>query len=166
MFLGGIKMISNDNARCLVHKFIDTDRAHHRIVDKFTDFSGLHRSQHILLMHLSRCEVMPSQKELAEHLRISPTAVAVKIKKLETDGFIKRNQNSKDCRTNFVSITEKGREIVEKTQKIFKFIDLKMVEGLSEEEINILMRSFDKMQENLKNLEEYGIRGGKNYEMD
>ena len=93
-----------------------------------------------------------SQKELAEHLQISPTAIAVKIKKLESDGFIEREKQSGDSRFNKVSITDKGMDIVKRTECIFGGIDSKMIEGLSPDEIDNFIIITEKLRANLENL--------------
>lgn len=137
-----------------VHSFITTDRMHRRTVDKSVTVAGieLHRSQHMLLVHLQIRGGSFSQRELAEHLNISPAALAVKIKKLESDGFIDRKKMEKDCRTNAVSITEKGKKILDKTHRLFEEIDKRMISGIDKQELNIFVKCLGKMQENLQEI--------------
>ena len=56
----------------LIRLFICTDRMHKAYVDRFISELGIHRSQHMILMYLARCEKTPSQKELAQHFDVSP----------------------------------------------------------------------------------------------
>lgn len=142
-------MDRKDLARETVRSFMCTDRMHHRVVENFITDLGMHRSGHILLMHLSRNEGNISQRSLAEHLRISPTAASVKIKKLENDGFIIRKPDKTDARINYVSITPKGREIIEKSEKIFRSIDMAMVNNISDEELSAFIETLKKMHDNL-----------------
>ncbi len=137
-------------ARQVVGSFIGTNRLHKRVVDASIKSLGLHRSKHMLLMHLNRVGESFSQKDLAEHLQISPTAIAVKIKKLETDGFIERQKQHGDGRFNKVSITDKGMDIVNKTESIFQNIDSQMIEGISDKEIADFISITKKMQLNLQ----------------
>lgn len=145
-------MDKKELGRRVVGGFIGVNRLHKKAVDNSIKSLGLHRSQHILLMHLNRCGESFSQKELAEHLQISPTAIAVKIKKLESDGFIEREKQSADGRFNKVSITDKGMDIVKRTEYIFGGIDSKMIEGLSLEEIDNFISITEKLRANLDNL--------------
>lgn len=145
-------MNKKELGRKVVGGFIGVNRLHKRAVDNSIKSLGLHRSQHILLMHLNRCGESFSQKELAEHLQISPTAIAVKIKKLESDGFIEREKQSGDSRFNKVSITDKGMDIVKRTECIFGGIDSKMIEGLSPDEIDNFIIITEKLRANLENL--------------
>lgn len=142
--------------RKVVGSFIGVNRLHKRVVDNSIKSLGLHRSQHILLMHLNRHQESFSQKELAEHLQISPTAIAVKIKKLESDGFIERQKQSADGRFNKVSITEKGMDIVKRTECIFGGIDSKMIEGLTDTEIDNFISVAEKLRANLEKISEEG----------
>lgn len=137
--------------RHVVSNFISTDRLHRKTVDSAIKQLGLHRSQHILLMHLNKYGDALSQKKLAEHLGVSPTAVAVKIKKLESDGFIERKKVGSDSRINHVKITEKGMEIVKKTECIFKSIDNAMINGITPKEIDAFICCTKKMRDNLEN---------------
>ncbi len=143
-----------EKPRDAVHSFICTHRMHRRTVDNAVVSAGieLHRSQHMLLVHLQRRGDYFSQKELAAHLGISPAALAVKIKKLESDGFIIRKKAKKDSRINAVSITEKGKEILDKTHKLFAGIDKRMISGIDEAELKIFEKCLDKMRKNLQDV--------------
>ena len=68
--------------------FLCTDRLHRKIVEKRLEELKLHRSQHMMLMHLSRFKRTVSQKELAGSLSITPAAAAVSVKKLIEGGYI------------------------------------------------------------------------------
>jgi DNA-binding MarR family transcriptional regulator len=52
--------------------------------------TGLYGTQHRILMHLACRYMLPSQKELADHLQITPAAVTGALKKLEADGYIEK----------------------------------------------------------------------------
>lgn len=136
-------------ARETVRSFMCTDRMHKRVVENFINELGVHRSGHMLLMYLSRQKGELSQCEIAKELKISPTAASVKIKKLENDGLIIRNPDKTDARINYVSITPKGREIIEKSEKIFRNIDMAMVNNISDEELSAFIDTLKKMNDNL-----------------
>ena len=51
-----------------VRFFMRTDRLHKKLCEKRLSEIALHRSQHVMLMHLSRFGRTVSQKELAESL--------------------------------------------------------------------------------------------------
>ncbi len=108
-----------------------------------------------MLMHLSCCESIPSQKDLAKHFDISPAAVAGTLKKLEADGYIERGKCSErqDSRFNEIKITERGREATMQSRQYFKHIDSEALRGFTDSELEMLTAFLLRMQENLKSIE-------------
>lgn len=143
-------------ASTIIKKFICTDRLHKACVDRMISKIGLHRSQHMMLMFLARHGEYLSQKQISEMTEISPAAVAVTLKKLENGGYIEKRADDTDGRFNRISITDAGREIVEKSREFFSFVDEKMCEGLTAEELATFEKCLDKMGENIKNIDSKG----------
>lgn len=142
-----------ENAMTLFKK---TNRLHQKIFGKSVCNLELNRSQHMLLMHLVHHDEVTSQRELASQLEISPPAIAVVLKRLEKDGYIERTANQNDSRYNRISVTDKGRELAERTHKTFRSIDLQMFDGLSRNELTVFSECLEKMHENLKHMCESG----------
>ncbi|MBQ4630087.1 MAG: MarR family transcriptional regulator [Clostridia bacterium] len=134
----------------LIHLFICTDRMHKSCVDRAISKLGIHRNQHIILMHLAMRDETPSQKELAEHLKVSTAAVAVALQTLENDGYIARSTDEKDGRYKKIYITDKGKETVEISKKIFCEIDSAMCQSLTDEELDNMKTYLEKMRDGLK----------------
>ena len=147
-------MTEHNELHSLIHLFICTDRMHKSCVDRAISKLGIHRNQHIILMHLARRGDLPSQKELAEHLRVSPAAVAVALQTMENDGYISRTPDEKDGRYKKIEITDKGKETVEKSRRIFYEIDSAMCGGLTGDELFNMKNYLEKMRNGLKELEE------------
>jgi len=141
-----------ENTKQLVHEFIAASKLHHRAIENAVRGMKIHHSGHRLLVHLSRCDVMPSQKEIAARFDISPAAVANNLKKLEKDGYITRTTDDGDTRCNRIAITEKGKAILDKTKTLFEGVDEKMLEGLSQDERTLLFSCFSRMKQNLFSL--------------
>ena len=132
-----------------VKLFMCTDRLHKKLAEKRLEEIRLHRSQHMMLMHLHRFGKAVSQKELAESLSITPAAAAVSVKKLIDGGYIERKTSDKDARYNDVTITEKGSAVVVRSREIFDSIDRDMVSGMTEDELLVFINTLKKMKENL-----------------
>ncbi len=128
---------------------IRTEHMHRTMIESRAKEIGLHRTQHRILMHLARHGRLPSQKELAEHLRITPAAVTIALKKIERDGYVERTLGQ-DNRYNELCITEKGREVVKKTRRLFSEADAAMLSGFSESELLTYIAFLEKMQENIR----------------
>lgn len=152
-----------ERARNTFYKMIQVDRLHRCIFEKMHSAFGIHRSQHRLLMYISGMDVCPSQKEIAEHFGISGAAVAVSLKKLEDSGYISRESFENDNRFNTISLTEKGKKLVDKSHDIFDRSDFAMFKDFTETDYENLsaclekmfggLKSFDLDSENLDNID-------------
>lgn len=111
---------------------------------------NIHHSQHRILIHIERCgKNPPTQVEIAQHFHISPAAVAVTLKKLETAGYITRCARSEDMRNNEVTLTASGKKICKDTKDAFDALDRKMFAGLGEKDILQIKKYIDIMLNNL-----------------
>lgn len=145
--------------REVIHKFIQTNRLHRVVIERFADKLDLQYACHRMLMHISHVDNIPSQKELAEHFKISPAAVATTLKRLEADGYIERfkSPDVKDSRVNEIIVTERGRRTAEDTEKYFRFVDSSALDGFSDDDIDTFLSLLDRMQENLHKIEDLSI---------
>lgn len=91
-----------------------------------------------------------SQIEIAEKLKVSPSTVAIMIKRMEKVGLIKREKNEKDKRELKVFLTEKANNLIDKILGKLKIFEKESLKNFSEEEIETLKNLLNKM---LKNLE-------------
>lgn len=134
--------------REIITTLMNTMRLHHKIVERYISDLGIHHGQHHLLMELSKKE-WNSQKELADALEVSTATVAVSLKKLENGGYIKRAVIPDDNRYNQLEITEKGREVVKESCKIFESIAEMMFKDFTEQEketLYLFMKRINKNQ--------------------
>lgn len=95
-----------------------------------------------------------SQRDVARTIRISPATVAVSLKTLERDGYVKRSADERDQRRNRVELTDKGRQAVEKCGESFRAVDERMLSGFTPEEKAQLTGFFTRMIDNLGGVEE------------
>ena len=132
-----------------VELFKRTDAMHRCAFNRAVKSLDIHRSQHMILMQLDGQDKLPSQKELAKRLDVTPAAVTGAIKKMEKDGYVERTLGH-DNRFIELRITEKGRELVRKTHKLFSEADNSMFEGFSESELEAYISCLAKLQANIK----------------
>lgn len=147
-------MIGEMLCRESMENIIRTARLNRRVVEGVIHELGVHHSQHVLLMFLSKQEEMPSQREIAEKFDISPAAVAVTIKKLERGGYIEKNTAQEDGRYHEIGLTAKGRDVVERSKELFRKIHLEIFDGFCEQDLEQLQKMLVRMQCNLKKLEQ------------
>ena len=137
-----------------IHAFISADILHRKVIEQWACDAGMHRSQHRMLMYLTRCEGTPSQKDIAKHFDISPAAVAVTLKKLESDGYIERGKCGErtDSRFNEIRITERGRDAALQSRRYFQHVDNESFKDFTDEELETFISLLERMQENLKSI--------------
>lgn len=150
------KKIENSGMRKkeLMHAMICIQRQHKIEVDaSMSKVTGLFRSQHMLLMYLSK-NMGKTQTEISKDLQISTATVAVSLKKLEKEGYICKRMREDDNRYNEIEITEKGIEIINRSHDSFEKIDDKFFKGFTDAEIETfysylvrMKRNYDEMKE-------------------
>ena len=91
----------------------------------------------------------PSQKELADMLRISPATIANSLRSLERSGFVTRLADERDSRRNLIFITEKGRQSVLTVREVFDSVDDYMFHGFSQAERDQVYELHQRMLDNL-----------------
>lgn len=111
--------------------------------------TGVYSSQHQMLMCLGDNPGC-SQTMLAEKLHISTAAVTTTLKKLEKGGYISRETDSADNRTNQLQVTEKGRKVIEHSKQLFYELECDMYAGFSPEELQHLQKYYERILGNLK----------------
>ncbi len=136
-----------------IHMMMHTDRTHRHLIDERVRDIGLHRTAHMLLMHLSRVKNSPSQRELAERFSITPAAVTGHLKNLERDGYITRT-TGRDTRFKEITLTEKGHNTVIRSRELFHEVDQAMFQDFTEGELQVYIRALEKIQLSLSAREE------------
>ena len=107
---------------------------------------SLSKEQFIVLHHLE--EEDKAQSMLAMITERDKGSLTRLVQSLEKKGLVKRKVCSNDSRVNRVSITEKGRAMLEQTKPIFKEVFKVLEAGISEEEKAIVDRVLQKLREN------------------
>lgn len=141
--------MQDDKLMRAIDMMIRTNRMHKSLIDCRAKEIGLHRTQHRILMILSRLSELPSQKELADRLDITPAAVTCALKGMEDGGYIERTLGH-DTRYNELHITQKGKALVEKTRELFSETDRSLFSGFTDEELDVYIRCHEKLQNNIK----------------
>lgn len=137
----------------IIHQFINFALKHKKIMQYYLDETGVYQAQHRLLMEISHNQNI-SQNDIARSMDVSAATIAVSLKKLEKRGYIKREIDQEDNRLNKITITDKGKKVVEKSKQIFDTVDQKVFEGITEEEKFTLLVLLQKLNDNLNRMED------------
>jgi DNA-binding MarR family transcriptional regulator len=85
-------------------------------VDRALAPVGLTHAQYVFLSSLfglERAGTTPSQRELADHTGLEALYVSKLARALDTDGLVERTRDSADTRTIRLTLTARGRDVVE-----------------------------------------------------
>lgn len=98
-----------------------------------------------------------SMSEVAEDLSITVGTLTTAINKLINKGYVERKRIEEDRRVVLIQLTKKGKLAYRIHEKFHKDMVKNTIEGLSEEEEEILIKSLEKLNNFFK--EKYGITG-------
>lgn len=121
---------------------------HRNIIDSRFREKGIYFGQPPILKYLSEHE-NATQKEIAEHLHISPPSVATSLKRMEESGLVVRLENKKDARRNTVKLTKKGKELHSFAENTFMRINDIAYKGFTEEEMDLMVTFLERMNKNI-----------------
>lgn len=90
------------------------------------------------------------QCELAQRLGVAPSSTAVSIRRMEKAGLLSKKTDKADSRRNQISLTPKGRHLVDECRMAFEDIDRGMLAGFSRAERENLRSYYIRMIHNLE----------------
>lgn len=91
-----------------------------------------------------------TQRQLADKCMLDVTTMSRTLDKLQGAGYLLRTVNP-SCRRSFlICITEKGKEKAASVQKIFFDLDEQIWQGISEDEMEVLYHTLQKIMRNFK----------------
>lgn len=143
-----LDMDKSELLRVTVKEMKSANHAHRRIVEQCFQDTGVYRSQHQLLMYISR-NLNQSQTEIAEGMEVAPATVAVSLKKLEKGGYIEKVVDKSDNRFNKIEMTQKGESLVKDSIRVFRSIDKVMFRDFSDDELLQLQDYMIRVKKNL-----------------
>jgi DNA-binding MarR family transcriptional regulator len=100
------------------------------------------RSYSVLALAVS--DVRPSQRELAEFLRLDPSQVVALVDELQAQGLVVREADPADRRANVVTATKKGRALFERAEVSARAAEKALHSSLSatdREQLTALLRA-------------------------
>lgn len=89
------------------------------------------------------------QLELVEQTHLRAPTISLILKKMEAEGIVERKGDEEDRRGKRVYLTERGREIDRRQLARVRALDSIALQGISEEEIALLMAGLLKIRDNL-----------------
>lgn len=130
--------------------------AHKSTLDELLSSAGLaNLGQPFLLVMLAKNEdgTVPSQKDLADWLHVTPATITVSLRSLERKGYVTKSSDTSDLRRKRITITDTGREAAMKVLDVYSQLDNAMYRGFTPEERAKVASYFKRMVENLADLQ-------------
>ena len=100
------------------------------------------------LQNESGCGVYVST--IAEHLKVTPSAISRMLKGLEEKGLIERKVNKNDRRNTYVTLTEKGKKVTKKVELEMNEFTKNVISSMGEEDSKTLIRLFNKLVDTME----------------
>lgn len=89
------------------------------------------------------------QKDLEKAFNIRRSTATEVLKLMEKNGYIEKESVKYDARLKKIKLTQKGLEEHENAMKGIHIMEDKMAEGITDEEIEVLLRVLEKIKKNL-----------------
>lgn len=132
----------------LVH---DVSRTRRTLMDAYMRPAGVTRSQWSVLSALSRSDGEGmTQVDLARLLDVGKVTVGGLVDRLESTGYVERRADPQDRRAKLVYVTDKGFEMIKLMIRVSNKINKKILDGVSDEELEIVERVLKRVKENIK----------------
>jgi DNA-binding MarR family transcriptional regulator len=106
---------------------------------------GLTARMHCVLVHA--LEEERTQIQLAEIGDMDKTTMVVTVDALEKAGLAERRPSSADRRARIIAVTEKGREVAERSQRIVDGVHRAALDALPADEREVLLRALNRLVE-------------------
>lgn len=141
----------NEQVDSLGFLFGEIARLHHSKAHNVFAQNGLHRGQHRILFMLWHQDGV-TQKEMADRLNLAPATITDVLQRMEKAEFIERRADFEDQRISRVYLKQKGKNLQEEVDNVFKSLEEESFKGFTFEEKILLRRFFMQIRDNLKNI--------------
>lgn len=102
------------------------------------------------LLFLINCDSHMNQKKLAQSLHISEATLSVRISRLEKGGYIIKKVDNDDKRNFSLEVSSDGKKVLKKGYTSLDMIIKSMFEGISEEELDMMLVLLKKIESNIE----------------
>jgi len=96
---------------------------------------GLSQARWLVLLHLSRFEELPTQRELAQSVGVEGPTLARLLDSLEAQGLVTRQAVLEDRRAKKIALTSEARPLIERIEAISSQLREELFAGIDEEEL-------------------------------
>lgn len=113
---------------------------------------GLSQARWLVLLHLSRFEESPTQRELAKSVGVEGPTLARLLDSLEAQGLIQRMAVAEDRRAKKIALCPPARPLIEKIEAISSQLRQELFAGIDDEELRRCQQVHARILANLDQL--------------
>lgn len=124
-------------------------QSHQYLKEYIQDDQLLSMEQPIILYLILRFQPV-LQKDLAKMMQIQPATISMHLKRMEAEGYIKKESGKQDKRQSFVSLTDKGKDFLKNGYERVMDFSHDVTDALSDQEVMQLQNLLDKMLQTIK----------------
>jgi DNA-binding MarR family transcriptional regulator len=119
--------------------------------DKMPDFTKIFpkeisKPEYIILLtckHMNTLEKTVHVADIVKEFSVTPQAISKQLRSCEQKGYIERNADKADRRNVIITVTPKGEQILEESQKKARLLQRKMVDKIGVKELRKLIEQVD-----------------------
>lgn len=128
-------------------------RAWRSALDRRLAEIGLSQARWLVLLHLSRFNEPPAQRQLAESVGVEGPTLARLLDNLEQQGLVQRIVDTQDRRAKKLILTDNAKQLITTIEDIAAELRDQVLQGISEEEQQICQSVHTRILANIeKNL--------------
>ena len=110
-----------------------------------------------IVMFLANTPEYPTAKDICKMRFLKPSLVSYHVDNLVRDGFVERCPSETDRRQITLRLTEKSQPLVNDGRSVQQRFAESIAMGVTDEERAAFVRCMEKMDENIKRIEKFGI---------
>ena len=124
-------------------------RAYHGSVVAFEKLAGITAAKWRILFIINR-EPLCTQKMLTEEIQVDPGSIARQVKRLEEEGYIRREDGARDKRLNRIFLTARGRRFFERKMQLRLAFLGRMLAGIPQREVEQMQATLQRILDNVR----------------
>jgi MarR family transcriptional regulator for hemolysin len=133
----------DDPRRALAHKMASVARNWRQLADSALAEFGVSNSAGWCLIHIDRLGNEVRQAELAETLDIRQPSLVRTLDQLQAGGLVARATHPEDKRSNIITLTAAGRELVGGIEEKLGMLRAELLHDIPDEAIEIMVELLD-----------------------
>ncbi len=132
-------------------------RAYHKCIAPLCDKYNLLPLSVDIVMFLANNPDYPTAKDICKMRFLKPSLVSFHVDNLVKEGYVERCPSASDRRQITLRLTDKSQPLVSDGRLVQQRFAESIGQGVSDEERSIFVRCMEKMDENIKRIEKFGI---------